>query len=90
MPSGKYRSRSFTRKRTRLPGKKNVIHYARRKPSRAQCGSCGEYLNGVPRIRDAKRKNLSKSGKRPERPFGGTLCPRCLKLAIQKATFGSK
>ncbi|MEX2683556.1 MAG: 50S ribosomal protein L34e [Candidatus Sigynarchaeota archaeon] len=85
MPSGKYRSRTFTRKKTRLPGKKNIIHYDRRKPSAAHCKECGKMLAGIPRSRDSKAGNLPKTRKRPERPYSGNLCPNCLKLKTQAA-----
>ena len=89
MPSGKYRSRTFTRKRTRLPGKKNVIHYARRKPEFAHCQECGGLLGGMPHVRDSKIGKLPKTKKRPERPYAGNLCPGCLKLKAQAAIISS-
>jgi large subunit ribosomal protein L34e len=85
MPSGKYRSRTFTRKRTRLPGKKNVIHYARRKPEFAHCKNCGGLLAGIPNARDSRIGKIPKNRKRPERPYGGNLCPSCLKLKVRAA-----
>ncbi|NMC06110.1 MAG: 50S ribosomal protein L34e [Candidatus Lokiarchaeota archaeon] len=85
MPSGKYKSRTFTRKKTRLPGKKNVIHYDRRKPEFAHCKECGNVLGGMPHARNSKIARIPKSRKRPERPYGGNLCPNCLKLKTQAA-----
>ncbi|MBN2153055.1 MAG: 50S ribosomal protein L34e [Candidatus Lokiarchaeota archaeon] len=85
MPSGKHRSRTFTRKRTRLPGKRNVIHYDRRKPGFAHCKVCGKSLAGTPRARDSKVRSIPKTKKRPERPYGGNLCPNCLKLKARAA-----
>ncbi|HME54625.1 MAG TPA: 50S ribosomal protein L34e [Candidatus Lokiarchaeia archaeon] len=89
MPSGKYRSRSFTRKRINLPGGKNVIHYARRKPGFAHCSECGAVLGGIPHLRNTKKRNLPKTQKRPERPYAGNLCPECLKLKARSVIFGT-
>ncbi len=72
-----YRSRSYKRIYVRTPGGKTVIHYERRKNTPMRCAKCGGILNGVP-IKDSERRSLPKSLKRPERIFGGVLCPRCL------------
>ncbi|MBI4145013.1 50S ribosomal protein L34e [Candidatus Woesearchaeota archaeon] len=77
MVAPRLRSRTFRRRLTRTPGSRHVMHYARRKPSAAQCGSCGAALSGVPRMRPTQLKQLAKSSRRPERPFGGVLCSRC-------------
>jgi len=54
-----------------------VIHYERVKRAVAKCGRCGSPLGGVPRdLRDLR--SMPKSSKRPNRPFGGVLCHRCL------------
>nr|MDO8110686.1 50S ribosomal protein L34e [Candidatus Sigynarchaeota archaeon] len=87
MPSGKYRSRTFTRKKLRLPGKKVVLHYAKRKPEFAHCMNCGTILNGTPQALNSKIRNLPKTRKRPERPYAGNLCPNCLKLKARNAIF---
>ncbi|MHA1680623.1 MAG: 50S ribosomal protein L34e [Promethearchaeota archaeon] len=83
MPSGKYRSRRFARKRVRIPGNKNVLHYSKKKTGKAHCNKCGALLGGVPCVRDSKRRNLSKSKKRPNRPFAGNLCSRCVKSMVK-------
>jgi large subunit ribosomal protein L34e len=89
MPSGKLRSRRFIRKNVRLPGKKNVIHYRKRKPSKASCQKCGGLLGGVPTVRDPKRRHLSKSKRRPTRSYAGNICPNCLKLLSKEAIYGN-
>ena len=87
MPSPRYRSRTFRRVLVRVPGNRVSLQYKKRKPSRAHCGSCGRQLLGVPRERDVRIKNLPKSIKRPQRPYGGVLCSLCmrdkLKLSIR-------
>ncbi|MBU1204992.1 MAG: 50S ribosomal protein L34e, partial [Nanoarchaeota archaeon] len=51
MPAGRYKSRSLRRVYTKLPGSKVVVHYKKRKPSKAECAVCGAQLQGVPRER---------------------------------------
>lgn len=77
MVGGMHKSRTMRRVLRRTPGKKVVMHYMLRKPARASCASCGKQLAGVPRARPAVMRNLPKTAKRPERPFGGVLCSAC-------------
>jgi len=49
-----------------------------------RCGRCGAPLGGVP-ISEDERRWLPKTKKRPERMFGGVLCPRCLKEVLKEA-----
>lgn len=79
MAAPKIRSRSFRRISVRTPGGKQVIHYERRKPSAAKCGKCGGVLKGVARGIAADVKRVPKSERRPERPYGGSLCSRCMR-----------
>ncbi len=79
------RSTSIAKHKTRVPGNRSVIHYSRRKPSAAHCQYCGAKLNGVPRDRPGKARKVHHSSRRPERPYGGNLCPRCLAQSIRKA-----
>lgn len=58
--------------------------FKKKKPSASKCAECGKVLGGVPRAIKSKIKNMAKTSKRPSRPYGGVLCPRCLKLKIQK------
>ena len=82
MTEGRIKSRTMRRVAVKLPGNRSVIHYRKRKPSRAICGECGAKLNGVPRERPYKMMNMPKSKKRPERPFGGVLCTKCMRKKI--------
>ena len=79
MPKGMYKSRTLRRVFTRTPSGKSVIRYKQRKPSAAHCGRCGAQLQGMPRVIPSKVAKLFKTQKRPERPFGGVLCSRCLR-----------
>ncbi len=83
-----YRSRSRRRVYKRTPGGRTVIHYEKRKPKAARCAICGRPLGGVPRGRPVEIRKLAKTERRPERPYGGYICPDCLrklyKYAISK------
>ena len=85
MVSPKHRSRSLRKIFVKTPGSKVTVHYRKRKPSKAKCGSCGSVLKGVPRELPAKMKNMPKTQKRPERPFGGVLCSKCVKVKFKSA-----
>jgi large subunit ribosomal protein L34e len=86
MPAGRYRSRTLRRVFRKTPGNRVVLHYKKRKPQKAKCGSCGAILNGMARELPSRLKNLSKSQKKPSRVFGGNLCSKCSrKIIIEKA-----
>ncbi|HLC75012.1 MAG TPA: 50S ribosomal protein L34e [Candidatus Nanoarchaeia archaeon] len=78
MVRGNKRSRTLRRVYVKTPSK-TVIHYRKRKPAKPQCGSCGEVLKGVARGLKAQVHKLSKTQRRPERPYGGVLCTRCMR-----------
>jgi large subunit ribosomal protein L34e len=90
MPTGKHKSRTFRRVFKRTPSGKSKLFYLKRKPKKAHCANCGKVLAGVPRERPYKMKKLSKTQKRPQRPFGGNLCSKCSRLLIlEKARQGA-
>lgn len=85
MPEPRLRSRSLRRVQIRTP-RKTVVHYRRKKPKKAHCSKCGAVLKGVPRERPYKLRKFAKTQRRPERPYGGVLCSRCMRrLFIEKA-----
>ena len=59
MVSGKHKSRTLRRVYVKTPGGRTTLHYKKRKPAKAKCGSCGAVLKGVARERPYKMKNLS-------------------------------
>ncbi|MBI4151197.1 50S ribosomal protein L34e [Candidatus Woesearchaeota archaeon] len=85
MVAPRLRSRTFRRRTTHTPGGRHVVHYSRRKPAYAQCGTCGEKLSAVPRAYPSKLQNMSRSAKRPERPYGGVLCTKCMRAVFKRA-----
>lgn len=82
MANDRTKSRTLRRVPRRSPGGKVKLHLKKRKPRKARCGACGMTLPGVARGRPYQVKKQSKSQKRPERPFGGTLCTKCTKRAM--------
>lgn len=79
-------SRSFRRVTLRTPGSRIVMHYERRKPSKPKCSKCGAVLKGVPVGIPSRISRLPKTRRRPQRPYGGVLCSKCMRLSfVQKA-----
>ena len=74
----KHKNRSFRRVIRKLASR-ITVHYKSRNPKPAHCGKCGEVLQAVPRGRPYKMQNMAKTKKRPQRPFGGVLCSKCLR-----------
>jgi large subunit ribosomal protein L34e len=83
MPAGKHKSGRYRKVYVKTPGSKTNVHFRERKPSKAICGNCKKQLAGVPRERPAKFNKLPKTAKRPERPYGGTLCSKCTRKLIK-------
>jgi len=82
MVSGKHKSKTYRKIFVRTPGSRTVVHYRKRKPAKAKCASCAAILKGVPRERPYKMQNMPKTQKRPERPYGGSLCSKCSRKKI--------
>ena len=83
MPKPSLRSRSIRRvKRTTPAGKKKIL-YSRRKDGQAKCAICKKPLSGTMKGSKAKVRNLPKTKKRPERPYGGRLCSSCTRKEIK-------
>ena len=76
---GSARSRTFSRVHVRTPGSKTVLHLKKRAPPQGHCASCKAILHGAPRARPFEMSKLSKTERRPERPFGGELCSKCMR-----------
>ena len=89
MVAGKYRSRTYRRVQKKTPGGKTVRAYVRRKPKRARCGSCGQYLKGVACQRTYKIRNMPKTARKVSRTYGGVLCSKCTKAKLKAKARGS-
>ena len=76
------RSRTLRRLQVKLPGGRTVWHYEERKPRNAKCGKCGSALKGIKRERPVKMRNMARTMKTVQRPYGGNLCSRCMRSLI--------
>ena len=82
MPAPRLRSRSLRKIHRKVPGGRTNVHYKKRKPKSARCSNCGALLKGIPRELPFRMRSMAKTKKRPERPFGGVLCSKCMRLEI--------
>jgi large subunit ribosomal protein L34e len=62
----------------RTPGGRLIYHYKHKKHSYAVC-SCGARLNSTPTGPRFVISKIPLSQRRPKRPYGGNLCPRCMR-----------
>ena len=76
------RSRSRRKVFVKTPGGRLKVHYRQKKPKKLTCSECGQELHGIPRLIKSKFKNLPKTKKRPQRPYGGVLCSKCSRKKI--------
>ena len=94
MVSGKHKSRSLRKVFVKTPGGKTKIHYRSKKPKKPICAEDGTQLHGIPRLKASKMKNLSKSKKRPSRPFAGVLSSKAMRRKMKEKAkalkFGDK
>lgn len=88
MVSGKFKSRTFRRIFRKTPGGRNVLHFELRKPAKQRCGSCGKLLSGMLRMRSSELGRMTKTEKRPSRPYGGVLCSSCTREIIKQKARG--
>jgi large subunit ribosomal protein L34e len=84
MPRNSRRSRTLRRIHVRT-AKGSKLVYAKRKPAKAHCAKCGAVLHGVASLRPYKMAKLSKTEKRPDRPYAGQLCSKCTRLKIKES-----
>ncbi|MHA1715317.1 MAG: 50S ribosomal protein L34e [Promethearchaeota archaeon] len=87
MPQRRLRSRSIKRRSIVTPGGTNKIHYRRPNPGFARCASCGNIMSSVPRRSRSKMRKIPKSSRRPNRPYGGYLCPRCIQQQVKNKIY---
>ena len=93
MASGKHKSKSLRKVFVKTPGSKTKVHYKSKKPKKPVCSEEGTQLHGIPRLKASKMKKLSKSKKRPSRPFAGVLSSKAMKRKMKekaKALFGDE
>ena len=67
----------------RTPSGRTKIRIERAIPKKPRCALCGKPLFGVIRGRPSFVRKFSTTEKRPERPYGGVLCPTCMRKVIK-------
>lgn len=82
---GRNRRLKKIRVAVRTPGGRTVYHYRHKKHSPARCMKCGAELNATPTGPKSVIGKLPKSQRRPNRPYGGNLCPSCLRELMTAA-----
>jgi large subunit ribosomal protein L34e len=86
MTGKSFSSGGLRRLSMKVPGGRLRISNTRRKPSRPTCPITGQRLQGVPQTKRFKISKMSKSQKRPQRPYGGVLSSSAMRsLIIRKA-----
>ncbi len=68
----------------RTPGGRTKIRIEKALPGKPRCAICGRVLFGVIRGRPSYVRKFSKTEKRPERPYGGYLCPKCMRRVMKQ------
>jgi large subunit ribosomal protein L34e len=82
MPAPKDRTRKKRNVKVKTPSGRVTLHRRPFKPSKPVCADCGAELKGVARGTPAQVGKLSKTQRRPERPYGGVLCSKCSRKKI--------
>ncbi len=72
----------------RTPGGRRTVIYKRKKHSPARCAICGAILAGVPTGSPGEIRGLPKTKRRPNRRYGGYLCPKCMRLKVSEEIRG--
>jgi large subunit ribosomal protein L34e len=84
MVRGSRRSRSLRRVFVKTPKHTKLVH-TKRKHAKPHCANCGDVLKGVATGRPYMMAKLSKTQKRPERPYAGMLCSKCMRAKIKNS-----
>ena len=66
----------------RIPSGKVKTVYRRGVYSKHKCAICSAELAGTPRGKPIKIQRLTRSKRRPTRPFGGQLCSKCTRKIV--------
>lgn len=83
MVAGARRSRSMKRVAVRKPSSKSVIEYRRGRAQKPTCPS-GRELPGTARGGKHELGGLTKTQRRPSRPFGGVLSSPALRVVMRE------
>ena len=84
MVEGNKRSRTLRRVMRKTPGGVSKLKHVIRKPKQGHCANCNAVLHGTPRSTARQMSRMSKTKKKPSRPFGGMLCTKCMRIEFIK------
>ena len=78
--------RASEKKFVKTPGGRVTIHFFKGKAGKHHCALCACELHGVPHgQRTSGVRKLAKTKRRPNVPFGGTLCSNCRETVFVEA-----
>ena len=66
----------------RTPGNRTVTHTKPKKTGHHECALCHGILHGTPRGAVVQIRKITKTERRPTRPFGGQLCTKCTRKVM--------
>ncbi|MFX1378088.1 MAG: 50S ribosomal protein L34e [Promethearchaeota archaeon] len=90
IPRPGLRSKTQARKSVSTPGNRNVTHYWRKKPKRANCAICKKPLQSIPRLRPSKMTKTHITSRRANRVESGRYCAKCLQTLIKESVWSQK
>jgi len=80
-----YNTASNKIRKVKTPGGRVLAHYVNKKATGVLCGVCRTPLSGIPKLRPHLYKLLKKRDRRVSRPYGGSLCGKCVRDRIVRA-----
>jgi large subunit ribosomal protein L34e len=72
----------------KTPGGTTKRVYLKKKVGKPSCGSCGKHLKGMAHGRKAQLRNMPRSQRKVNRPYGGNLCSPCTRKQITQQVMG--
>lgn len=83
--SNPYRTPGNRVKLVKNPSGKLVFRRLKKTPKKQLCGDCKQEIQGVIAARPADMKRAKKCQKTVNRPYGGTVCAKCVEGRILKS-----
>jgi large subunit ribosomal protein L34e len=78
MVEGKKKSRTYAQRNVSVVSG-TTKHFNKRNPHPTRCPETNQQLHGIPRGRPVDMKRLTKSQRRPDRPYGGVLSSKAMR-----------
>eukprot|EP00811_Abedinium_folium_P017350 NODE_26279_length_556_cov_11.440559.p3 GENE.NODE_26279_length_556_cov_11.440559~~NODE_26279_length_556_cov_11.440559.p3 ORF type:complete len:127 (-),score=37.85 NODE_26279_length_556_cov_11.440559:64-444(-) len=81
-----YNTKSNQVKQVKTPGGRNVFHIVKKRSKGSVCGICHRVLTSIGHFgTHCKARNASRNKRTVSRPYGGTLCGKCVRFKIIRA-----